>query len=532
MPTLPLTSAFLARAARPLLLAAVLILISAGVTEGLGQTPARSGLPAAKPVANYPLQILHPRAAGSSPEEGAPAISPAHRIFWAYPGLLYNIRAAVIGGVYPYTHRLTNAPAGMTIDPATGEINWPAPRSDAAKITLTVRDAVGAEVQTEWSIRVDKAKFIFVAAGRSAGSGTLEAPYPAISAIPAGPHVGKIAYFRKGTYNVLDLPFQQTGTGWDRVEFKPSEKPTAWLAYPGETPVLDFGYQGSSIVPLIRLGGDAVYLDGFETAHSHNIAFQFDLPHYGVVRRMNMHHHGPGRNGANSAFLMFLTGHGNQAFGMTIQDNLFSHLIQGTSNCALKLYSTTKALIEGNSFHTTDAPGEEALVALKADNGQFTVRRNTFYDLMEQPAIGGNMHRSSNPTYGEILFNHVQCPGGEAINLNQDGQATRIDVYRNTFQGRVRILNTDADDGPFSFSQNIIVSTDRVGSCVPGSRIFAEGVTARERVIASDNLEGAPDDHILDATGKLTAAFQRFRGTYGDEQTPSAAAPIRAPARP
>src|SRR5688572_17024316 len=63
--------------------------------------------------ANYPLELVSPRAAGSSPSSGQPAISANNRIFWAYPGIEYNIRATVIGGKYPYRFALSNAPTGM-----------------------------------------------------------------------------------------------------------------------------------------------------------------------------------------------------------------------------------------------------------------------------------------------------------------------------------------------------------------------------------------------------------------------------------
>src|SRR5687768_828694 len=73
--------------------------------------------------ANYSLELVSPRAAGTTPSSGSDAISAQNRIFRAYPGIAYNIRAVVVGGAYPFTFTLGNAPAGMTIDAATGEVN-------------------------------------------------------------------------------------------------------------------------------------------------------------------------------------------------------------------------------------------------------------------------------------------------------------------------------------------------------------------------------------------------------------------------
>ena len=83
--------------------------------------------------APYPLEITAPRA----------NLPSTHRMVRAYPGLLFNIRAAVVGGMYPFTYSLNNAPSGMTINSQTGEMNWPNPTSNASP-TLVVRDAEGA----------------------------------------------------------------------------------------------------------------------------------------------------------------------------------------------------------------------------------------------------------------------------------------------------------------------------------------------------------------------------------------------------
>jgi hypothetical protein len=482
----------------------------------LGQTPA---------VANYPLQIILPRSAASSPDAGAPSISSNHRIFWAYPGVPYNIRGAVVGGAFPYTYSLESAPSGMTINAVTGEINWPDPRTDAHGITFKVTDAAGTQASTTWSIDVNSARFIFLSASSpSGGDGTLANPFRQISDIPAATHVGKIVYFMSGTYQVLDMA-RVTRTGdssWERVEFSGSTKPLSWLEYPGQSALIDFGWKGSEVVPLIRLSNGPIYLDGFETANSHNMAFQFGSANFAVVRRMNMHHQGPGQDGANSAFLMFLSNYGSPAIGTVIQDNTFSGITYGTGNCALKMYSLNKSLVEDNVFHSTDA-GTEAIVAIKSDNPRFTVRRNTFYDI-RTPAIGGNMHMINHATYGEILYNNVRAGTSAALFINQDGQAARIDVFRNTLSGRVWVRNTDAGDGPFNLYNNVIVSSDPAGRWVSGSRIHFENVTDASRVTMTNNLEGSPSENIIDSSGNLTATYASYLGTRG-WQVPSTNTP-------
>ena len=56
--------------------------------------------------ANYPLELTN------IGPVGVRGMSANNRIFRAYPGLVYNIRAAVVGGATPFVFALTNARAG------------------------------------------------------------------------------------------------------------------------------------------------------------------------------------------------------------------------------------------------------------------------------------------------------------------------------------------------------------------------------------------------------------------------------------
>lgn len=68
------------------------------------------------------------------------------------------MRAAVIGGTYPYSFTLTDQPAGMTVD-SRGVITWPNPPASDSSITLTVAtDSEGSQAQTTWSITVEANK--------------------------------------------------------------------------------------------------------------------------------------------------------------------------------------------------------------------------------------------------------------------------------------------------------------------------------------------------------------------------------------
>jgi hypothetical protein len=474
----------------------------------------------AKPAfsAFFPLELTNIKPIGAAPA----GLDPGNRIYRAYPGIEYNIRAAVVGGDYPFSFTLTNAPEGMTINPTTGEIAWPSPRANATP-TITVRDSAGAQVSATWPITVTTDGFVFVDAknGRSStsdgcsttcGTGTITNPWRTIKDLYLQAPAGTFAYFRSGVYDVLDLPRVNKGGAWERVEFIDRDRPVVWMAYPGDAPEIDFGYQaGVESGPMIRFGGSNVYVDGFATKRSHIIAFQ--VGHHdargSTFRRLTMRETGPGITGSNAAFIMFTQNYPIQAYGVTIQDSTFCGVTgQGTT---VKTYSTIKLLIE-NTTHCSAHTGLE----LKSDTSQFTVRGNTFRDFVSarpmDAAIGGNMHMVKHRTYGEILFNNVVFPTGIALRVNQDGQAREIYVHRNTFVGRVQVDPTDADDGPFTFSNNLIVSDDSGPS---GSRIYHASRTDASRTIESNNLGARPSAKMVDAAGNLTAANAKYIGTRG-----------------
>lgn len=462
--------------------------------------------------ANYPMELVLPRAVGTAPASGNDAVTARNRIFKAYPGIEYNIRAVVVGGAYPYSYSLSNAPSGMTIDANTGEISWPSPSGTTATPTITVRDAEGTQRSSPWTISVTTSGFRFIDAvnGSSGGDGSAANPWRSITdLVNSSAAPGEIIYFRSGTYTAGTLPRVSVGSPWERVEFG-ERIPNIWIAYPGSTPTIDFG--GASGV-LWRVHSDNLYMDGFTTRNSRVIGFQTGGGRYNVFRRLKMQDHNLARvnlDGSNAAFIMTTSAYSDSNTGgnsttwgeyLVIQDCEFTN---APVDMALKIYSQWKLLIEDNVFQRMNIGTE-----LKADMPQFTYRANKHYEVPGN-SIGGNMH--SYTTHGEILFNLVNVPSGQsAIDLNQDGQAKRVDVYRNTFVGRVRVRNVDTADGPFSLYNNVIVNSD------PGTHIYTENISDGSRITIRDNLVGTSSTGIVDATSSLTGTYTQYLGTRGYE---------------
>jgi hypothetical protein len=476
--------------------------------------------------ANYPLELVSPRAVGTAPSSIAESITTQNRIFKAYPGIEYNIRAVVVGGEFPYVFSLSGAPGGMTINRGTGEIVWPNPTGTTVTPTISVTDAEGTVRSASWTITVTTSGFRFVdsvnGSAYPAGAGTRDNPWRGLADIVNSPDAvaGDVVYFRSGTYAPTGLTRASIGSVWERVEFS-SAKPNIWIAYPGETPVIDFGFRvGVDAGVLFRLPTTNLYVDGLEATNARVIGFQTGDGAYGVFRRVRMHDLNminAELDGSNAAFIMTLSSYSDADVGgnisgwsqhLAIQDSEF---FGSPNNVAIKIYSQWKLLIEDNYFH--DSLGG---VELKADIPQFTYRHNV-HERIPGISIGGNMH--SYTTHGEVLFNLVKPVGQYALDLNQDGYAKRVDIYRNTFLGRVRLRNTDAADGPFAFYNNVIVNDDS------GSHITMESVDP-SRATVSNNLVGTASDGIVDANGRLLGTYVSFTGTRGYEIGVAPVAPL------
>lgn len=479
--------------------------------------------------ARYPLELVLPRAADSSPAagDGSPAISAGHRIFRAYPGLEYNIRAVVLGGSYPFQFRLTTAPAGMTIDARTGEIRWPEPAGVSAQPTITVTDAEGTVRTSTWEIRVAAEGFHFVDAARGddANRGTREKPWKTLAPLKANPSPGGVVYLRGGTYQTASLqPTGDDAGGWKRAEFNGRVHPVQWIAYPGEKPIIDCGYRndagpgkatgarGKEMGWFIRLQGAAnnpVYLDGLQFVKARHIGLQFvsGVGDFAVFRRLEFQQIQEVIDGGNSAGIMTLTSPQRPSWYSAFQDIDFHHNACG----GIKQYSQRKLLWEDCRFRDSGIGPD-----LKSDVARFEVRRCDFTGNSEAHAgLFGNLHPArGRDITGEIRFNRMLCrrPEQIAMEVNQDGLANEIHLYRNTFVGVVRVLNTDREDGPFRFERNVIINADsgREG-------IILENSSDASRIMAKENLLGSPADSIVDGEGKLLGPHRAWVGQRGHE---------------
>lgn len=497
----------------------------------------------------FPLTLLSPRAAGTAGVGGGTGLSSNDRIFFACTGKEYAIPVSAVGGVFPYTVTLSNAPAGMVAEKYTSadgtkmwRIRWPNPTSTASNITVRVTDALNSFVEGTWSITVGTSGWNFVDSNNSAGgrNGTEANPWNSLVELRNNAAPSSRSYLR-GTFTLTST---SSGGAWfNNMDFNDNATSVVWMPYPGEsytingqsvgdsnTVIAQFNHTGgsNSCPPWIEGGiwqnfGDKCINMGHYNGHGWTVyknTFQdlgpaVDLFNSGAINQRDF-----GNGGVNPQV----------RHGCRILDNTFRRLGDYAApggqdgNIGLKGYSLSTLLIEGNLVRDT-GEHQEAFFAMKADTPNFFVRRNKAITNFNMPLVGGNMNTYNDGLHessGEIGYNNVAGGGSFGggltdclLEYNHDGKSRTIVTVRNTVQGQCYFEGVDSADGPFTQIHNVFINGD-------GARTKAFqydfNVSSFPRITVTENLGAASASGILDANGLLTGQSRiDFLGTRGHE---------------
>lgn len=436
--------------------------------------------------ANFPLEIINIKPAGT----GDPPIPESNRIFRAYPGIEYNIRAAVIGGLYPYTFSLENAPEGMTVDPDTGEISWPNPQSDAGPITLKVIDEEGSTISTQWSIKCTKDNFIFIDSDFSGTeNGSFTNPYSSISNMMDNTDSNDrtdIVYFREGDY-----------TAPNSGENNLSNTPHKWIGYPGETVKIN-GNHG-----YFKAQSSPVYLDSIDISNSTNyIYYIWGGRDYQTIRRCTWSEIDSDTSSNINQGMIMASSAGSKGYGFVVQDNKFSNFTG--ANAIGSLYDGNKTIIEDNYIYNGGNPGLHSFcspLGIKHGNIRYTIRHNKI--IMPENATDFGIYNEQLPEddNAEILFNFIKRKE-HTDNALKFYYPEKVYIYRNTIVGNIYL--EDESDNPYYFYNNVFI-----------------GALIRERgsadLTVTNNLNGTISDNIINSDGLLTNEYSEYKGTHGWE---------------
>jgi hypothetical protein len=447
------------------------------------------GIANSSQAAIMPLEIINIKPAGT----GSPAIPATNRIFRAYPGIEYNIRAAVIGGVYPYSYSLLNAPSGMTINSRTGEIIWTNPQSNSGAITLNVVDSENAQASASWTITVTTSGFLFVNSNYSGTStGSITQPFKTVLEMlekTTSANRNDIVYIRGGNYTLAQ--YIDSGAvllGWSSSGSE--TRPHTWIGYPGETVNIN---ANGLIIRSNRVWFDSLNISGWGDVH-HGIEV-WGSENYQTIRRSKL----SGINNTDSANqnqALFYAQGWEVGYYLVIQDNEWTDF-RGAGAIG-SIYATRKMLIENNYTYDGGYPSGHYYctpISIKAANSYYTIRGNKI--VLPSTATNLELFNGAVPDggdYAEFVYNLVVRPSStdDAI---VHFYPYHFHMHRNTFRGRIEFIPS-LSAGPIYFRENVLV----------GSLIEDTNVTS------SNNLTGS---NLFDSSYKLTGSYTQYVGSRG-----------------
>jgi hypothetical protein len=475
--------------------------------------------------ANMPLEVINIKPAGT----GDPPIQESNRIFRAYPGTEYIIRAAVVGGKYPYSFDLIGSPAGMEVD-AAGYIRWENPGEDANSIILRVTDSSGAQIEAQWSVTVSEEGFSFVdSRAQAGGDGSFERPFDSISAMTDSVSPTDIIYFRSGHYQ---LPIRGSHSINQARAFEwnsPSSTATSWLAYPGEQAIIDLGgdkyFYGATDMPFYFQGLE--FMNGreyfFRSTSSLNYVTFLDNSFDTLTLER------PNYNSNQGTYFTMHSGLGNY---LVFQGNSFTGY-RGTQGIG-SLYDQDRLLVENNIFYDfkgADLASTNQVLAFKVGITRLTLRGNIVNLSAEDNfgifggtsinggfADGDGLHGNTSGMI-EITHNFFRHDGSGLCQLNRGNDMGETWISRNTFVSGFQMTNLAPDDcdGPWHFEGNVFQN--------PSSGLSYHYSCAGDyrSCVSSTNDTGAPSG-IVDGSGKLLSGYANRIGELGwqleDGRTP------------
>ena len=454
--------------------------------------------------AEYPLEIIQPRI----------GLDVTNRFYKAYPGLEFDVAISVIGGRFPYEYRLVSGPVGMDIDASIGALSWSVPSdfSGVVDVQVSVTDSQGQATTVQWPITITTNGFIFIDAinGRTVaqgGDGSIDNPWREINDWYLDKYndsyAGQFLYWRTGTYRTISAPREND----KRIAIAGGDKPLVWLAYPGDSPIIDT--TGSHV--SIYAGSSNVYFSGLEFRNfTKRHGVRISSSGSNVVFRKNKFFNlpaGAGGSGTNASALMISDS--SQGSYWSIIDNEFDGIHD--KGYAILGYSTQKTLIARNRITGIYVIGSKA-IGPKTNNRNWFIRNNRI-DI----DAGDGVWIDTYPDTGdiEISYNLIMVDSGHTLRVGQeDEHYGPITSLRNTYIGaRILLQNLANDRGPVLFKNDVIINQLSNTNGIDNLEDVSDG----SRLIIDNVLTGTESDGIVDASGRLTGEYAQFLGTRGFE---------------
>ena len=391
----------------------------------------------------------------------------------AYPGVEYNIRVCVKGGTWPYAFSLATAPDGMAIDASKGVITWVPNNEQLGKhdVQVDALDSAGLKTEQTFTVNVGKDGFYFVSPdGEDANPGTIEQPWKTVMRAAKGDGVAdpasSVLYVREGLY-MVDVPEEKTERGKtakNALRFT-AQAPRRWLAWPGEKPVIDFGWsekQWRSILDnqvkrgvkepstkgyghrmLLNRGTDGATFDGLEIKNMSYFGFVMRDGQKNLCwRRCRMKDlWADYRENPAFIFTYAVQRTGERTWGKRVQADGYQHMIIQECHFSDRHYWSPRGVHGGGFvlFTVRDSVFEDNVIE-KIERGQcFIDKDNGWTNTYRKNHFRGPIMFAGQGCNDEIDFHHNLVDGYCKVGA-QPGWIRNIWLHHNTFRGEVVLM--------------------------------------------------------------------------------------------
>lgn len=438
----------------------------------------------------------------------------------AYPGMEYELPVVVQGGAWPFWFELSNAPTGLTIGEKYGDANygklvWTSPTTGThSDIVVTAYDQNGNSVNSTFTIVCGTSKFTFfdsVSGNNGTGDGSIGNPYADFGVWDdtdenTPDEAGQVAVHRTGTYSTSNLAACYNAA--NVAYYLGSNKPTTFMAYPGESVVFDFAqasfmFLNGTPVDCSMIG---IEFDNYNTTIERFVSF-VDGTDRALVYNCSYDQTGdPSGSGAVSNPCVIFTSnvvdtHDYFAVaGCTFDnlDNLFPW----------EIYDNQYAVIQGNSL----TGGASAFYVKLGDIDYISIRDNT---ITSNTGYGLQVDSYASVDNVELCYNNIETTSnGIYFGANATTRTGRWE-YRNTIRSgsAAGIIVIQYGATNFLSENTVIEHTSGVDQGIDHSDSTYTGTYTKTKMELTDS--GVT---YTDASGLLTGAYRTdYLGIRGHE---------------
>ncbi len=446
----------------------------------------------------------------------------------AYPGIAYESRPGVVGGIFPYEYRLKSftlnnvaqSTSGVSLDFRRGTVRFTPASEGTYVVTLEIKDSGSTQksLQKSFTIVSSASRFVFVSPSGvdSTGRGAIATPYRSLNFAMGQSARNQVIMMRKGTYD--------TSTVTDLFDSKSKQI----LGYPDEVAVLDFAgvrafwiKSGDSSSPTTRI-------EGVDMANISQYAIACDPCVSGITIRNVRFLTGVSNQTSNdNAAFIYTMDYGLRIHKMLIQENDFGKYTFTASTsfnyAGMVLFSAGDSIIENNQARQNQTSSIAKGFVDKGYPDHNTFRENYIELAASQPEHDGiflmaqdGAHRDH--VHHNLLVNAGVVLGGQCFQTNCEFIDNSI--HHNTLAGGGIVFSW----GPF----NPVSSGTRVSNNIISSRTFAPyyGLSCQARPstsvitskisVVANMVESSNSLALKDSecSGNDTP-WAEWRGTYG-----------------